>query len=327
MIGRLFFGLLWDDFNSGYNINQHLMSNELQQKIISTAFAPAFARFISLIVFLLLICLQGVMKAWAVVTIDEFIASAVGETVLLEWRTISETGNAGFYIQRSNQEGGPFLRISPYFESLVQDGVGEEYFWFDITAEPGIVYYYRLEAIDDQGISQFFGPIPGSINEGLITATFANAQTPTRTPTPPGISATGAATATGATPTATRAAVSTGMLPSPTTPGITSTPTPDVTLTAFAELGITLTPTMTSTLEPLPSIELLFPATMTPEPVSAASQPQLHAEAPTVLTAVVEVRGPFGLSNRLLALFGIVGALWLVLGALLVFLVRKLNNQ
>lgn len=85
------------------------------------------------------------------------------------------------------------------------------------------------------------------------------------------------------------------------------------------------TPTSTRTLEPLPSIELIFPPTSTPPPAEVAS-----AENPTLASEGLEddaraIRWAPS-PQRWIVLMALVGALWLCLGGLLVFLARRLGD-
>lgn len=99
---------------------------------------------------------SGVLFAWAYhpayaeVVLYSFTASVMDDSILLEWITVSEINNVGFFIQRAQQADGPYVRISPYFPTLSENGEGDEYFWFDEVVEADQVYYYRLEAIEDR---------------------------------------------------------------------------------------------------------------------------------------------------------------------------------
>ncbi len=72
--------------------------------------------------------------------------------VIIKWTTASEKDNAGFNILRGQQRQGRFVRLNP---KLIP-GAGttserHDYTWTDTTANPQIVYYYRLEDVSFSG--------------------------------------------------------------------------------------------------------------------------------------------------------------------------------
>lgn len=82
------------------------------------------------------------------VELTEFRARLIGEKITLDWQTISETGNRGFYVQRS-QDG-------KYWETLgFLDGYGTSVLShsYSFTDENPLnsVNYYRLRQIDFSG--------------------------------------------------------------------------------------------------------------------------------------------------------------------------------
>lgn len=283
--------------------------------------------------FMLLAWASGILfalsyhPAYAEVVLSSFTASVMGDSILLEWTTVSEINNVGFFIQRAQQANGPYVRISPYFPTLSENGEGDEYFWFDDVVEADQVYYYRLEAIDTAGVSQFFGPIPGSLNTALLTGTPLASPTPGRTASP--------ATAS-ATPTTTRQPTAAGqrtatigssgaLSVSPTA----SLPAPEGTqmieLTQTETPAQSSTPTLTRTLEPLPTIELIFPPTSTPPPAEVASAEHPTPSGETLENDARAIRWAPS-PQRWIVLMALVGALWLCLGGLLVFLARRLGD-
>ncbi len=83
-------------------------------------------------------------------------AQIMGEgRVVLSWITESEIENAGFNIFRSEDKQGPFVKTNA---SLIQ-GAGttsdrSTYQWIDTTAKTGVEYYYRIEDMSFDGISE-----------------------------------------------------------------------------------------------------------------------------------------------------------------------------
>lgn len=81
--------------------------------------------------------------------------SAVGKEgqVDLTWLTASETGNAGFEIQRS--ENGQNFRSIGFVEGKGTTTLSQEYSYPDSEVRMGQLYYYRLRQIDFDGQSDF----------------------------------------------------------------------------------------------------------------------------------------------------------------------------
>jgi hypothetical protein len=278
-------------------------------------------RFLSILGLCFTSVILSVRPVSAAIVLEVFTAVGVGDEILIQWSTASETDNVGFYIQRSGSISGSFARVSPYFPSYSEDGLGAEYFWFDDTVETDVLYYYRLEAIDRNTISQYFGPIAGSTNPNLLTATPAGSRTvtssaPTRT-------ATATATISLTSPSGVTSPTGTGtpsealISPSPTSAPEDGTLTPDQNLTPTVALS------ETATLEPLPTIELIFPATLTPKAEVIFPTPRATIGIRIDQDAGEEASG---LSTRTVILIVLVAALWISLGALLFILVRQLRG-
>lgn len=195
------------------------------------------------------------------VTVSSFTAKWSGSKVVVTWSTATELNNAGFNIYRSTSQTGTFTKInSPMIPSLCIGCVsGVDYPPYDdTTVTVGVTYYYKLEAIENSGSKQLFGPVTAAATSPTATKTAA---TSTRTPTP---SATATSTRTftpSSTPTIT-----------PTYPPGVTPPTPLPTSTPTA------TPTRTQTYPP-------GVKPPTPKPATATSQP-LVAVVPPVSTPV-----------------------------------------
>ncbi len=80
-----------------------------------------------------------------------FSAAARLGGVRLAWRTIDETGIAGFNILRSDGPDGPFNALNASLIASQAGGSGQGYVWFDEGALPGQPYYYKLQLIGTQG--------------------------------------------------------------------------------------------------------------------------------------------------------------------------------
>ena len=99
------------------------------------------------------------------VALSHFRAELTDAGVIIKWTTESELNNAGFNIRRSETQDGEFKIVNP---QLIQ-GAGttserHTYTWTDTTAKPNVVYYYRIEDVSHEGVSQ---AVSHSSYEGL----------------------------------------------------------------------------------------------------------------------------------------------------------------
>jgi hypothetical protein len=84
------------------------------------------------------------------VTLVSFTAQAVDNKFIeLDWITASEINNAGFQLERST-DGTNYQAIG-WVDGHGTSTVQNEYKYSDLTAVPGIVYYYHLKQIDVDG--------------------------------------------------------------------------------------------------------------------------------------------------------------------------------
>lgn len=100
------------------------------------------------------------------VQLNSFQAHAHGETVCVEWQTVSEINHAGFNLYRSASRNGNYVKIN---ETLVRaaSGVGQQtYHATDTPPEKGR-WYYKLQAVDLDGQHQWFGPVSADVEAGV----------------------------------------------------------------------------------------------------------------------------------------------------------------
>lgn len=83
-----------------------------------------------------------------------------GEGINLGWRTESEANSAGFHIWRSDSENGTFKRVTTTLISSMGSGSSAtEYEFVDKNTLDGKEYWYKIEELSTDGMSEFFGPI------------------------------------------------------------------------------------------------------------------------------------------------------------------------
>ena len=93
------------------------------------------------------------------ITLVDFCALPDGNGIKVQWKTASEIDNAGFHLWRAKAEWGAYERIThalvPTKGSPTQ---GADYIFEDKTVEPGRTYFYKLEDVDTDGNSTYYGP-------------------------------------------------------------------------------------------------------------------------------------------------------------------------
>jgi hypothetical protein len=122
--------------------------------------APHLARKVAASGALVYVMISGVTACQAqcvgpeAVTLSTLEATTHSEGIILRWSTSFEDDNLGFHVLRSPHPGKDYLRIT---SSLI--GSPGPYEFLDSLAVAGTTYFYRLEAVDRSGRSQFFGPV------------------------------------------------------------------------------------------------------------------------------------------------------------------------
>ncbi len=80
--------------------------------------------------------------------------------VKVTWRTATETDNAGFHLWRSQLRNGKYTRLTE--EIIPAEGSafeGARYRFDDLTTRHGKTYFYKLEAVNFEGLSTFHGQV------------------------------------------------------------------------------------------------------------------------------------------------------------------------
>lgn len=232
------------------------------------------------------------------VTFMDFHAEGRSGSIEVFWETGSESNNVGFNLHRATSEAGPFTKIT-FMPSQGDTITGHSYQFTDTNVEPGIRYYYKLEAIDRDTRSQWHDVIASAVALPSATPTPTSTSTPTATVTPAPTSsgsptpyapatAPGGATA---TPTSVPSVTASPTATSTGTPIATGSPTPSATPpaasvtpprpTATRPPGATAAPTK----PPLPTPSatgMPSPAGPTPAPVATeTSAPTAPGPSPT----------------------------------------------
>ncbi len=262
---------------------------------------------------LALIFILPVLMVRAAVTLVRFEAEPADTQIMIEWETASELDNAGFYVLR-NQTGG--TNWSNYTRIEVVDAengtvytppalipargdsiIGDIYTFYDQNVSAQVEYFYVLEAVDTNNLSQFHGPISTGI--GLATDTPTPTQTSSESPTPtrtmtPTSSATSVQNGTPANGTSTATVPATASITAAPTqtggPTLTASPTRTSTPGPTATQGPTLRPSGT----PVADLDASLTAVMARvTPLGTSAQPdQVTSPTSTAAAVVAEVTLP-----------------------------------
>ncbi len=85
------------------------------------------------------------------------------DKIKLEWSTASEINNSGFEVQRSEVSDGAFETIG-WIPGNETSNTINTYTLYDDDAIPGVIYYYRLKQVNNDGSYQYSEIIEVSIN-------------------------------------------------------------------------------------------------------------------------------------------------------------------
>jgi hypothetical protein len=105
------------------------------------------------------------------VALSQFDAQPVTLGILLTWSTAFESNHLGFHVHRSTDAEGGYRRVS--VELIEPPG---PYRFLDTDVRPGATYFYRLEALDRSGGSEFHGPVQATAGTGSRSARFTLSQ-------------------------------------------------------------------------------------------------------------------------------------------------------
>ncbi len=116
-------------------------------------------RYCAAIIFLLIL-MAG--EACAGIVYLSFTARPQGDSVVIQWKTWMEFDNTGFNLYRAENKEGDYIKINDSFIPTKSPGPssGGSYTLTDTAVADRTKYYYRLEAVDAKGSSQFINTVP-----------------------------------------------------------------------------------------------------------------------------------------------------------------------
>jgi hypothetical protein len=111
-----------------------------------------------------------------------FSARQDGNTVVLNWETMAEIGNAGFNLYRATDANSPGTQLN---DALIasqgpDSSEGFSYQWVDTDVAQGTTYYYWLEAVDFEGHATRHGPATVTVNTPTAVTVAALDAAPTQ---------------------------------------------------------------------------------------------------------------------------------------------------
>jgi N-acetylneuraminic acid mutarotase len=97
------------------------------------------------------------------VTLAAFSALQQNDTVRVNWETVSEVGNAGFNLYRSDSAAGPLALLNWLPSQAPGSTVGFAYSYEDRAVLPGQTLHYFLEDVSLSGATTLHGPVSVTI--------------------------------------------------------------------------------------------------------------------------------------------------------------------
>jgi hypothetical protein len=92
-----------------------------------------------------------------------FTAEGGADRVTVIWETVSEQGNAGFNLYRSDSAAGPQSLLGFTPSQAPGATQGASYSYEDIDVQPGQTYWYWLEDVSLGGATTLHGPVSASV--------------------------------------------------------------------------------------------------------------------------------------------------------------------
>ena len=97
----------------------------------------------------------------------DFRAFSLHNNVILEWETHSESGTAGFYLYRLDEDTGTYHKVNKrLIPGLLHEPQGGVYRFADKGALPGWTYTYKLVEVEVKGKKRTYGPYTVTIEQG-----------------------------------------------------------------------------------------------------------------------------------------------------------------
>ncbi len=266
-----------------------------------------------------MILMMNAKSAKAGASLAYFSATPQDGQVLLEWETVTEIANDGFYINRSLAENSGYSRVSPFIPSQGGNLSGAIYQFYDRGVTNGLVYWYLLEAVNLDQSTEFYQPPISAVPQSQTktstpTGTITISVTPVRSATPT------------ITSTATRTLTPTQTVMRPSLPDtltatlITSYPAPETPASTFAVEEPILLSEATATLVPMPVISMVFPtqvADFSNDTGANISDNNLHLTTFNIRSSTIV---------RSIITLGVVILVWIVLGGVFFLTLLRLDN-
>ncbi len=108
------------------------------------------------------------------VILASFTATPTSRALLIEWETVSEIDNLGFNLYRATSVDGPPSQLNAVLIPSKAPGspVGATYQFVDDSVDPGVTYYYWLDAVDLHYAATRHGPVPATAEPDTLYRMF-----------------------------------------------------------------------------------------------------------------------------------------------------------
>lgn len=208
-----------------------------------------------------------VQAASGAVTLVYFIADGYPDRVEVEWETASEVDMAGFYILRSTSEQGDYTDASGFIFSVGDSLSGSTYNFVDQNVVENQVYYYKLQIVDNNQASEYYGPVLVFTSQFTLTlsptGTAGNTATGTVTPGGSNHTLTPTLTSTNKTATVTKTKRITSSIITATTQQLAVTRTPTI-------QAVTANPILVDEVATATSVPEIPQLVITPRPTTSS---------------------------------------------------------
>ena len=98
------------------------------------------------------------------VALSSFDGTMTPDGILVTWSSAIENDHLGFRVHRATGSNGDYVRLSGLIEPP------GPYRYLDTEVTLGTTYFYRLEAVDRSGGSEFSGPVEGTAGGAVAGA-------------------------------------------------------------------------------------------------------------------------------------------------------------
>lgn len=105
------------------------------------------------------------------VKLNSFTAEGADKRVIIKWETATEMNAQGFNVWRAASAADTYRKITSKLIAARGGVGGAQYSFLDKNVNNGTTYYYKLEDIDNRGVSAWHGPVLATPNFAIAPNT------------------------------------------------------------------------------------------------------------------------------------------------------------